>query len=95
MARTTEEKMQAALQRKARAEKQLALLKDEERRKDNKSKILVSALIVKIIKENPGYYKIIEETANALLKEQDRKIVLDYLAKYLPASPQKEDQPPA
>ena len=40
MARTTEEKMQAALQRKARAEKQLALLKDEERRKDNKSKVI-------------------------------------------------------
>lgn len=92
MARTLEEKMQAALQKKAKAEKQLALLKSKERKAEDKAKILLGVMITKTLKENNEYLNAIKTMAEAYLTESDRKIVFDYLSKYITLQNQEEAQ---
>lgn len=90
MAKTLEEKMQAALQKKAKAEKQLALLKSKERKSEDKAKILLGVMITKTLKENNEYFNAIRTMAEAYLTEADQKIVFDYLFKYIPLQKGKE-----
>lgn len=83
MAKTLEQKVQAALQKKAKAEKQLALLRSKERKADDKAKILLGVMITKTLKENDQYFNAVKTMAEAYLTKSDQKIVFDYLSKYI------------